>query len=118
MKFPDSTILEGSFALYEKVGDIYDFVRGYLKNPSCSFNISTTPPLKRYTKLDDTIFSLKLYPQILMYVNFDNTYEGLKEEEIEKIKIEMDLGPNNATSTIITGTIVGTSHKEEDKKMI
>ena len=118
LKFPDSTILEGSFALYEKVGDIYDFVRGYLKNPSCSFNISTTPPLKRYTKLDDTIFSLKLYPQILMYVNFDNTYEGLKEEEIEKIKIEMDLGPNNATTTIITGTIVGTSHKEEDKKMI
>lgn len=54
------------------------------------YTISTTPPLKRYVKKEETIISQKLYPQILMYVNFDKGYDGLNENKIAPIKVNME----------------------------
>ncbi len=88
LKFPNSFILEGSFTLFETVGDIYNFVKEYLKNPNNKFTISTSPPPKKYEKLGDTLYSQKLYPQVLMYVNCDN-FEGLDESKIEPIKVDI-----------------------------
>ena len=90
LKFPDSTILEASFGLYETVGDIYNFINEYLNNKKNEYTISTTPPLKRYVKKEETIISQKLYPQILMYVNFDKGYDGLNENKIAPIKVNME----------------------------
>ena len=50
LKLPNEQILEGSFALFETVGDIYNFIKEYMKVKTEKFNISTTPPLKRYLK--------------------------------------------------------------------
>ena len=87
-KFPDNNIIEASFALYETIGDLYNFIKPYLNNPYEEFTISTTPPPKRYIKLNETIENCKLYPQVLMYVNFEK-YSGLIKEKIEKNKIIM-----------------------------
>ena len=87
-KFPDNNIIEASFALYETIGDLYNFIKTYLNNPYEEFTISTTPPPKKYTKLNETIENCKLYPQVLMYVNFEK-YSGLIKEKIEKNKIIM-----------------------------
>ena len=90
LKFPDSYILEGSFGLFETVKDICLFVQNYLNNPGNTFVVSTTPPPKKYNKLNETIYDLKLYPQVLMYVNFDKEYDGLRKDKIGPIKIKME----------------------------
>ena len=91
LKFPNEQILQGSFALYETIGDIYEFVKSYLKNKNEKFNISTTPPLKRYLKMANTIQEEKLYPNLLMYVNFEETYSGLDENKSMAIKTNLEL---------------------------
>ena len=91
LKFPNEQILQGTFALYETIGDIYNFIRSYLKNKNEKFNISTTPPLKRYLKMDKTIQEEKLYPNLLMYVNFDEQYSGLDENQTYAIKTNLEL---------------------------
>ena len=91
LKLPCELILQGSFALYETIGDIYNFVKEYLKVKSEKFNISTTPPLKRYLKLDKTIQEEKLYPNILMYVNFEDEFSGLDESRTKNIRTNLEL---------------------------
>jgi tether containing UBX domain for GLUT4 len=91
LKFPNEIILQGSFALYETIGDIYKFINNYLKDKNEKFNISTTPPLKRYLKMDNTIQEEKLYPNLLMYVNFEEQFSGLDEEKIKDIKCNLEL---------------------------
>ena len=106
LKFPNEQILQGSFALFETVGDIYKFIKDYLKDKNEKFNISTTPPLKRYLKMDNTIQEEKLYPNLLMYVNFEEQYSGLDENKTKDIKANlelMDLPDNEEEGEIYTG---------------
>jgi len=91
LKLPNDQILQGSFGLFETVGDIYSFIREYLKDKNEKFNISTTPPLKRYTKMESTIQEEKLYPNLLMYINFENEFSGLDENKIKNIKANLEL---------------------------
>ena len=91
LKLPNDQILQGSFGLYETVGDIYSFIREYLKDKNEKFNISTTPPLKRYTKMEHTIQEEKLFPNLLMYINFENEFSGLDEDKIKNIKANLEL---------------------------
>ena len=91
LKLPNEQILEGSFALFETVGDIYNFIKEYMKVKTEKFNISTTPPLKRYLKMDNTIQEEKLYPNLLMYVNFENEFSGLDESKTKNIKANLEL---------------------------
>ena len=102
LKFPNEQILQGSFALYETIGDICNFVKDYLKEKNDNFNISTTPPLKRYLNMEATISGEKLYPNILIYVNFENEFNGLNEEKINIIKEKfefMDLDEEETTNS-------------------
>lgn len=82
--FPDDYIIEVTFGLRETIGDIYSFIRQYLVNPEDKFTISTTPPPKKYNILHQTIKELKLYPKVLMHVNFETAYNKLKQEEVLK----------------------------------
>ena len=103
LKFPNEIILQGSFALYETIGDIYKFINNYLKDKNEKFNISTTPPLKRYLKMDNTIQEEKLYPNLLMYVNFEEQFSGLDEEKIKDIKCNLELMDLVEEEEIFTG---------------
>jgi len=111
LKFPNELILQGSFALYETIGDIYSFIRIYLKNKNDKFNISTTPPLKRYLKMEQTIGNEKLYPNLLMYVNFEEEFSGLDEEKIKSIKQNLELLDLDEEEELIN-----TGKKEEENK--
>ena len=91
LKLPCELILQGSFALYETIGDIYSFVKQYLKVKTEKFNISTTPPLKRYLKLDKTIQEENLFPNLLMYVNFEEEFSGLDESKTKNIRTNLEL---------------------------
>ena len=111
LKFPNELILQGSFALYETIGDIYSFIRIYLKNKNDKFNISTTPPLKRYLKMEQTIGNEKLYPNLLMDVNFEEEFSGLDEEKIKSIKQNLELLDLDEEEELIN-----TGKKEEENK--
>ena len=111
LKFPNELILQGSFALYETIGDIYSFIRNYLKNKNDNFNISTTPPLKRYLKMEQTISNEKLYPNLLMYVNFEEEFSGLDEEKVKSIKQNLELLDLDEEEELIN-----TGKKEEENK--
>ena len=110
LKFPNEIILQGSFALYETIGDIYNFIRIYLKNKNDKFNISTTPPLKRYLKMEATIGNEKLYPNLLMYVNFEEQFSGLDENKTNGIRQNLELMDLDEEELINTGM------KEENQK--
>ena len=110
LKFPNEQILQGSFSLYETIGDIYKFIKLYLKDDKDKFNICTTPPLKRYLKMESTIGREKLFPNLLMYVNFENEFHGLNEEKIKLIKEKFELMDNDEEET--TNSVV----KDEENK--
>ena len=112
LKFPNEIILQGSFALYETIGDIYNFIRIYLRNKNDKFNISTTPPLKRYLKMEATIGTEKLYPNLLMYVNFEDEFSGLDENKTQNIKQNLELMDLDEEELINAGI------KKEDEKEI
>ena len=112
LKFPNEMILQGSFALHETVGDIYSFIKNYLRDKNDKFNISTTPPLKRYLKMDATIGGEKLYPNLLMYVNFEEEFHGLDDEKTKAIKENFELMDMDEEEIINTGM------KNDDKQEI
>ena len=112
LKFPNECILQGSFALFETIGDIYEFVKSYLKDKNDKFNISTTPPLKRYLKFDSTIQQEKLYPNLLMYVNFESEFNGLDDNKTSNIKGNLELMDLTEEEQMFIGEGV----KVEDKK--
>ena len=113
LKFPNEIILQGSFALYETIGDIYDFVKNFLRNKNDKFNISTTPPLKRYLKMDATIGNEKLYPNLLMYVNFEDEFSGLDENKTKNIKQNLELMDLDEEELINAGIQLGGDNKNE-----
>ena len=113
LKFPNEIILQGSFALYENIGDIYDFVKNFLRNKNDKFNISTTPPLKRYLKMDATIGNEKLYPNLLMYVNFEEEFSGLDENKTKNIKQNLELMDLDEEELINAGIQLGGDNKNE-----
>ena len=112
LKFPNEIILQGSFALYETIGDIYNFIRIYLKNKNDKFNISTTPPLKRYLKMEATIVNEKLYPNLLMYVNFEEEFSGLDENRTNNIKQNLELMDLDEEELINAGIKEGNNKNE------
>lgn len=77
IKFPNEHILIGMFALYETVGDIYNFVRYYLAEKNDQFVLSQTPPPVKYTDYNKRIEELRLFPNCILYANFSGDYHGL-----------------------------------------
>ena len=41
--------------------------------------------------MEETIMNEKLYPNLLMYINFENEFSGLEEEKIKGIKQDLHL---------------------------
>lgn len=41
IRFPDGVYLQGTFSVYEKLSQVYDFVRSCLKNESLDFKLVT-----------------------------------------------------------------------------
>lgn len=92
--FPDDTIIDSYFSIKETIGDIVSFINQCLSDPNNEFVLSTTPPPVKYTNMKQTIQELKLYPKVLLYVNFSSEYNKLKENILTQIDIQQSFNSN------------------------
>jgi hypothetical protein len=53
--------------------------------------------------MEETIGNEKLYPNLLMYVNFEEEFSGLDEEKTKKIKQNLELMDFDEEELINTG---------------
>jgi hypothetical protein len=95
IKYPNEILIQANFAVMETIGDIYQFLKENLENPTQEFYLSTSPPLKKYTDMKATILKEKLAPSTLMYINFPNmtdfNRQFLKNETFEKYSIKLNI---------------------------
>jgi hypothetical protein len=95
IKFPNELLIQANFAVMETVGDIYQFLKDNLEDPTQEFYITTSPPLKKYLDMKATIQKEKLAPSTLMYINFPNltnfNQQFLKQECFEKYATKLNI---------------------------
>lgn len=76
LKFQDGYVLQGHFALQEKIGDIYEFLRTNLKEElkliMDKISIHSMYPSKKYSNMGKTVFEEGLYPNAALYVIIDD----------------------------------------------
>jgi len=72
IRFPDRTILEGTFHPLNKIRDVEDYVRQNLLMNDLPFYLYISPPVQKFTDLNATLRHYNLVPASL--INF-----GLKE---------------------------------------
>ncbi|XP_041776741.1 tether containing UBX domain for GLUT4 [Anopheles merus] len=76
VQFPDRHILQGVFQVYETVGHVVEFVRGYLADPNQSFCLYTTPP-KVVLQPAASLLDAGCFPQVLLHFSTaDQTATG------------------------------------------
>lgn len=83
IKFPDRTVLQGTFAPLEPISAVEKFVSDYLENPKLSFYLYTTPP-KRILKSEDRLVDCDCVPCCILYL-------GLNGETDEKHFLRADV---------------------------
>jgi len=107
LRLPNDIQIQAHFASMETIGDIYQLVRESLENPNDEFYLFQFPPSKKFLDMNSTIFSEKLEPSTLLYVNFPNveqgnaTYKYIKDEFIQKYKCEYLLDVKNLTENMM-----------------
>ena len=85
--FPDKYIIKTTFCLYEKVKDLYQFVKNYLNNPKNSFMLYNNNNVIDLMNTD--IMMLNLSFPLTLKITFKNTYNGLKENELNKLTVNV-----------------------------
>lgn len=94
IKFPNEFLLQGNFALMETIGDMYDWIRQNLNDPTQEFYLYTSFPKKMYTDLKSTVYSQGLAPSTLLNIGFktidprDVNYKYLNDESLQKFVTE------------------------------
>nr|CAH8860504.1 unnamed protein product [Trichobilharzia regenti] len=58
----DNVVIQACFTPSEKVSDLYEFVRGLLKDSSCNFQLYTTPPKQFLSDKNSTLIEANLVP--------------------------------------------------------
>ena len=85
--FPNRYILKGCFCLYEKVKDLYDFVLYYLNNKKDQFILYFND--NKIDLMNTEIMMLNLSFPISLKVNFFRKYNGLIENELNKLTVNV-----------------------------
>ena len=85
--FPDKYVIKTTFCLYEKVKDLYQFVKNYLNNSKDSFRLYNNNNIIDLMNTD--IMGLNLSFPIPLKVNFKKEYNGLNENELNKLTINV-----------------------------
>ncbi|XP_049279076.1 tether containing UBX domain for GLUT4 [Anopheles funestus] len=70
VQFPDRHILQGVFQVYETVGHVVEFVRGYLADTNQSFYLYTTPP-KVVLQPTVSLLDAGCFPQVLLHFSYN-----------------------------------------------
>ncbi|XP_013111691.2 UBX domain-containing protein 6 [Stomoxys calcitrans] len=67
VKFPNGLYLQGTFNVYEKLSDVFEFVQSCLSNESMEFNLVASSEGKFAEEdLDKSLFDLRLIPNVLL----------------------------------------------------
>ncbi|XP_067631681.1 UBX domain-containing protein 6 [Eurosta solidaginis] len=86
VKFPNGIYIQGTFNVYEKIRDIFEFVQSCLIDENLEFNLVVTSGIK-FTEddMEKTLYDLRLIPNIVLFftipgasTSYDTNY--LKEE--------------------------------------
>ena len=85
--FPDKYVIKTTFCLYEKVKDLYQFIQNYLNSSKDSFRLYNNNNIIDLMNLD--IMELNLSFPIPLNVTFKNAYNGLKENELNNLTINV-----------------------------
>ena len=86
--FPDKYVIKGIFCLYEKIMNMYDFIKFYLNNKNEKFILY----LNNNNKIDlmnADILSMNFNFPIAFKVVFTNKYSGLSEKELNKLNVNL-----------------------------
>lgn len=59
VRFPDGVYLQGTFSVYEKLSQVYEFVQSCLKNEDIDFKLVSPLGLKFDEDLDKTLYDLR-----------------------------------------------------------
>ncbi|KAH1007115.1 hypothetical protein HUJ04_004389 [Dendroctonus ponderosae] len=76
IRFPDGVYLQGTFSIYEKLGDVFDFVRENLEFDGLPFLLNLPTGQKFAEKdLDVTLVDLRLVPATILIFQWDPKFE-------------------------------------------
>ncbi|XP_034107221.1 UBX domain-containing protein 6 [Drosophila albomicans] len=67
VKFPNGLYIQGTFNVYEKIADVFEFVQSCLADESLEFNLVATSEGKfNEEDMDKTLYDCKLIPNVLL----------------------------------------------------
>uniref|UniRef100_A0A1A9WAS4 UBX domain-containing protein n=1 Tax=Glossina brevipalpis TaxID=37001 RepID=A0A1A9WAS4_9MUSC len=88
IKFPDRCVLQGMFKPIDKISDVIEFVRKFLRKPAKSFYLFTIPP-KTKLILEKTLLELDFVPNALIHFSYEDESENvgncIKSEFLTKL---------------------------------
>uniref|UniRef100_A0A182SWX5 UBX domain-containing protein n=1 Tax=Anopheles maculatus TaxID=74869 RepID=A0A182SWX5_9DIPT len=73
IQFPDRHVLQGVFQMYETVGHVMEFVRGFLANAQQAFYLYTTPPKVVLQQPTVSLIDAGCFPQVLLHFSLDSS---------------------------------------------
>lgn len=80
VRFPNGVYLQGTFNVYEKLAQVYEFVQSCLMHEAAEFAL-ISPTGQRYSDEDHdkSLYDLRLVPTIVFNFNYENESRELKD---------------------------------------
>ncbi|XP_062550943.1 UBX domain-containing protein 6 [Armigeres subalbatus] len=88
VRFPNGVFLQGTFNVYEKLSQVYEFVQSCLMHEASEFVlISSTEQRFTEADLDKSLYDLKLIPTILFNFSYENDSQQLSDYLKEELML-------------------------------
>lgn len=88
VRFPNGCFLQGTFNVYEKLSQVYEFVQSCLMHEASEF-VLISPTEQRFTEadFDKSLYDLKLVPTILFNFSYENESQQLSDYLKEELML-------------------------------
>lgn len=88
VRFPNGVFLQGTFNVYEKLSQVYEFVQSCLMHEASEF-VLISPTEQRFTEadFDKSLYDLKLVPTILFNFSYENESQQLSDYLKEELML-------------------------------
>ncbi|XP_058462698.1 UBX domain-containing protein 6 [Malaya genurostris] len=80
IRFPNGVYLQGTFNVYEKLSQVFEFVQSCLMHEASEFSL-VLPTGQRFSEsdMDKSLFDLRLVPNIVLNFSYENESRMLKD---------------------------------------
>ena len=85
--FPDKYVIKGIFCLYEKVSDMYDYIKNYLNNKRENFSLYLNN--NQIDLMNEDILDMNFNFPVAFKVVFPKKYSGLNENELNQLGVSL-----------------------------